>query len=103
MQEPDQKQTPSSGIHVESDAQVGEITIHGDVAGRDLVTNVTQDLTYDVGDLLENPYLGLASYTYLTRALYGGRERQVAEVVERLTAPGDEPVLLFVTGASGSG
>jgi hypothetical protein len=91
----------STAIRVEAGERVGEITVLGNVAGRDVI--VTEDLTYDVNDLTANPYLGLASYTYATRALYGGRDQLVREAVARVTAPADEPVLVFVTGASGSG
>jgi hypothetical protein len=64
---------------------------------------VTEEQTYDVSDLRDNPYLGLASYTYATRAFYGGREQLIRDAVVRLTAAGDQPVLVFVTGASSSG
>jgi WD40 repeat protein len=102
MDESGQEADHSTAIRVGAGAQVGDITIQGDAAGRDII-KITEELTYDVSDLAHNPYLGLASYTYATRAFYGGREQQIRDAVARLTAPGDEPVLLFVTGASGSG
>jgi WD40 repeat protein len=102
MDDRSQEADQSTAIHVGAGGRVGDITVQGDVAGRDII-NITEELTYDVSDLHANPYVGLASYTYATRAFYGGRELQIDEAVERLTAPGDEPVLVFVTGASGSG
>ena len=93
---------PRSAIHVGDNARVEELTVHGDVAGRDII-RIAEERTWDVSDLSSNPYRGLASFTYATRAFYGGREQQVGEAVDLLTAPGDEPVLVFVTGASGSG
>src|ERR671923_1724416 len=92
----------STAIHVGAGGRVGDITVQGDVAGRDLI-KITEELTYDVSDLGRNPYLGLASYTYSARAYFGGREQQIQEAVRRLTAAGSEPVLVLVTGASGSG
>ncbi|MBV9544750.1 MAG: hypothetical protein JOY61_10260, partial [Chloroflexi bacterium] len=92
----------STAIRVGANARLGDITVQGDVAGRDIV-KIAEDLTYDVSDLSQNPYLGLASYTYAMRAFYGGREPLIAAAVERLTAAGDEPALVFITGASGSG
>jgi WD40 repeat protein len=52
---------------------------------------------------LDNPYLGLAAFTYAERAKYAGRGTQVAEAVAKLTTPGEQRALLFITGASGSG
>ncbi len=92
----------SSGIRVGDGAHIDSLQVHGDVAGRDIV-HITEELTYDVSDLSANPYRGLASFTYENRAFYGGREQQVLEAVALLTAAGDEPRLVFVTGASGSG
>ena len=43
------------------------------------------DVAYDVSGL-PNPYLGLESFTYETRDRFGGREQQVADAVELLTA-----------------
>jgi hypothetical protein len=45
----------------------------------------------------------LAAFTYAERAQYAGRDRQIAEGIARLTTPGEQRVLLFITGASGSG
>src|SRR6266536_1010627 len=103
MDESGQETDHSTAIHVGDGGRVGDITVQGDVAGRDIIHNITEELTYDVSDLGHNPYLGLASYTYATRAFYGGREPQISDAIARLTAPGDEPVVLFVTGASGCG
>jgi WD40 repeat protein len=60
------------------------------------------DYPYDVRGL-DNPYLGLAAFTYAERAKYAGRERVVEQAVELLTTPGEQRTLLFITGASGSG
>jgi hypothetical protein len=77
----------------------GDITIGGDVVGRD--KNIfTGEQQYDVHGLA-NPYLGLQSFTYADCAKYAGREKLIAETVTRLTAPGDPLALLFVTGGSG--
>jgi WD40 repeat protein len=102
MNERGEEGKPSRAIQVGAGGRTGDITVQGDVAGRDII-KITQELTYDVSDVGHNPYLGLASYTYATRAFYGGRETQIRDAVARLTTPGDEPVVLFVTGASGSG
>ena len=83
----------------------GDITIGGDVVGRDKITSTTiftGDQQYDVHGLA-NPYLGLQSFTYADHAKYAGREKLIAEAVARLTAPDDPLALHFVTGASGSG
>jgi WD40 repeat protein len=92
----------STAIHVGDGSRIGSIRVEGDVAGRDIY-KITEELAYDVSDLTYNPYLGLAPYSYETRAFYGGRDQQIGETVERLTRAGAEPVLVFVTGASGSG
>jgi hypothetical protein len=98
------QQAESSAFQVGEGARIDGINVQGDVAGRDInKTFFTEELTYDVSDLTTDPYLGLASYTYATRAFYGGREQQLRAAVQRLTAPGAERVMLFVTGASGSG
>jgi hypothetical protein len=71
----------------------------------DVVTRVeiTDPTIYDVSELEANPYPGPASYTYTTRAFYGGRQAPVRDAVQRLTSPGREAVLFVVVGASGSG
>ena len=82
----------------------GNITVGGDVVGRDKIstTYITDAQQYDVRGLA-NPYLGLQSFTYADHAKYAGREKLIAQTVTRLTAPDDPLALLFVTGASGSG
>ena len=92
----------------------GDITIGGDVVGRDKVVSIagdnvagdknifTGDQQYDVHGLA-NPYLGLQSFTYADHAKYAGREKLIVETATRLTASDDPLALLFVTGASGSG
>ncbi|MDQ3809970.1 MAG: hypothetical protein M3336_06735, partial [Chloroflexota bacterium] len=95
-------QSGSAAIRLEDGAHLEQLHVHGDVAGRD-IWHVTEDLTFDVSDLSANPYRGLASFTYETRHFFGGREQQIAEAVHMLTADGDPPRLVFVTGGSGSG
>src|SRR5947209_5174948 len=94
-------QEPRSGIVLGPGASVGKITVGGDLVGGDKI-EITEDTTYDVGGL-PDPYLGLASYTYEARAFYGGREDEVRQAAARLTEPGAEQVVLFVTGDSGCG
>ena len=65
-------------------------------------TIITQNQSYDVRGL-PNPYLGLRNFTYAERALFAGRDAVIAQTVARLTQPGAEQNLLFITGASGSG
>jgi len=65
---------------------------------------VTLPSPYDVTTLkLKNPYLALDAYTEATQTRYAGREELTERLVARLTSPGQERTLLFVTGASGSG
>ena len=64
--------------------------------------NIAEEQSYNVSGL-PNPYLGLRAFTYDDRDLYAGRSYAVDEAVTKLTQPGDKRVLLFVTGASGSG
>ena len=64
----------------------------------------TATAIYDVSDLPgASPYPGLASYTYETRELYFGREELANRAMQHISAPGNDSVLFFVTGASGSG
>ena len=68
-----------------------DLTIGGDVVGRDKITSttiLTGDQQYDVHGLA-NPYLGLQSFTYADHAKYAGREKLIADTVTRLTAPED--------------
>lgn len=82
---------------------VGDVHIDGgDFIGRDKTIILTGEVAYDVRGL-PNPYLGLRSFTYTDRAAYGGREGEIAQAVSALTRPGQQQVLYFVTGASGSG
>jgi WD40 repeat protein len=86
------------GAFVQTGAQ-----IEGHVIGHaDQVLIQETERSYHVGGL-PNPYLGLQSFTYTTRARYAGRERTIAQAVGQLTAPGQQRALLFITGASGSG
>src|SRR5689334_7970264 len=102
LKSPIARRDESTSINLGGNASVGKIIIDGSVVGRDTIV-VNEDPASDVSDLTANPYPGLASYTYATRDFYGGRDEQVELAVARLTAPGDESVLLFVTGPSGSG
>ena len=52
---------------------------------------------------LANPYLGMAAFTYAERHRYAGRDAHIKDALAKLTTPGAQRVLLFVTGASGSG
>jgi energy-coupling factor transporter ATP-binding protein EcfA2 len=70
-------------------------------AGRDITIHEA-DKAHDVRGLA-NPYLGLAAFTYAEREKYAGRDTQIAEAVAKLTTPGEQRALLFITGASGSG
>jgi WD40 repeat protein len=109
--------TPTTVTNVSGGADLNagrDITIGGDVVGRDKVVSIagdniagdknifTSDQQYDVHGLA-NPYLGLQSFTYADHAKYAGREKLVAETVAHLAAPDDPLALMFVTGASGSG
>jgi WD40 repeat protein len=79
----------------------GDITAGGDIVLRDKIV-YTEEAAYDVRGL-PNPYLGLAAFTYDDRAKYGGRQRDIAAAVAKLTDPAALQALMFVTGASGSG
>ncbi|MFZ4657594.1 MAG: effector-associated domain EAD1-containing protein [Caldilineaceae bacterium] len=82
---------------------VGDVHIDGgDFVGRDKTIILTGEVAYDVRGL-PNPYLGLRSFTYADRAAYGGRDGEITQAVSALTRPGQQQVLYFVTGASGSG
>lgn len=84
--------------------QIGENVNARQVAAGENITQIYNEaeVAYDVRGL-PNPYLGLAAFTYAARAKYAGREKLVAEIVDKLTAPGAAVALLFITGASGSG
>ena len=90
--------------------QIGDISI-GDVAGRDIIkfnvviqeVHTSQEQAYDVSGLRPNPYPGMRSLTYDDRSIYTGRTHEIQQAVDKLTAPGEERVLLLVTGVSGSG
>lgn len=61
------------GIHVGADAPVRDITVHSDVVGRGVI-DVSEELMYDVSDLANNPYLGLAQlHLHNSRALRRAR------------------------------
>jgi WD40 repeat protein len=91
-----------TAVNFGANNRFGNVTLEGQFAGGDIVTINVAEQDYDVSGL-QNPYIGLESFTYETRARFGGRERQVAEAAQVLTTPGHEHVALFVTGASGSG
>ena len=95
-------------IKTEGGAYVGGnvITGGGDFVGGDKVAgdkiSITEDVSHDVSGL-PNPYLGLRAFTYEDRDTYAGRQSEIAGAVGKLTMPGEQRVLLFVTGASGCG
>jgi WD40 repeat protein len=89
------------GDAVRRDKVVMGDEIHGDKVGRDKIT-ITEEQAYNVSGL-PNPYLGLKSYEYQDRFAYAGRDTEIRDAISRLTKPGEQQVLLFVTGASGSG
>jgi hypothetical protein len=94
-----------AGDYVGGDKISGDINAEGvSGSGHHIGHRIYKDpnYPYDVRDLA-NPYLGLAAFTYAERAKYAGRERVVEQAVELLTTPGKQRVLLFITGASGSG
>src|SRR5207248_3291885 len=70
---------------------------------RDLVIPPKDESSFDVADFGQNPYPGLKAYTHDMASFYAGRESQIRDAVHRLSRPGDEPVVLFITGASGIG
>jgi WD40 repeat protein/energy-coupling factor transporter ATP-binding protein EcfA2 len=70
------------------------------VAGRDII--ITDEVAYDVRGL-PNPYLGLHAFSYADRTAFAGREFSIRQAVEKLTLPGSQQTLIFITGASGSG
>jgi chromosomal replication initiation ATPase DnaA len=62
----------------------------------------TEETVHDVTGL-PCPYFGLRPFTYEFSSRYAGRSRQLDHALERLTTPGAEQPLVFVTGMSGSG
>src|SRR5215208_2491007 len=96
LKSPIARRDAGQGLVVGSDANV-HFSFDGDRITRG------DPSAYDVSELSANPYPGLASYTYATRAFYGGRTALVRESAQRLTSPGNEPCLVFVIGTRGSG
>lgn len=87
------------GAFVQRDVHIQE----GDFVGRDQYKTVfTEETAYNVAGLA-NPYLGLSAFTYSHRAAFGGREAVTRAAVDKITKPGSQQTLLFITGASGSG
>ena len=97
-------QIDRSAIHFGANNTFGTVQIDGDVAGRDLVKIAFnfEDDSYDVVGRA-SPYRGLDSYSYEDRLAFVGREDQIDQACNRLTMPGSEEGLLFITGASGCG
>lgn len=87
-----------------SSITAGDVSGTGIAIGSGAQANVTitEEQAYNV-DGLDNPYLGLAAFTYADSNKYAGREEQIQEAIAKLTTPGEQRTLLFVTGASGSG
>lgn len=98
-------------VHTGGDFVGRDQTIHGDQVSGDKILGdkvlgdkniITEEGAYNVQGL-SNPYLGLRAFGYADRAIYAGREQLAQESVQRLTSPGSQQTLLFITGASGSG
>src|SRR6266849_4595768 len=106
---PDKPPNPDPGLIASNPRRDGGGAGHPDVhyslhlSSRDIVSSAKDESSFDVTDFQQNPYHGLAAYTREIASFYSGRESQVRDAVQRLSRPGDEPVLLFVTGASGIG
>ncbi len=87
-------------------SQLGNVTV-GDVAGGHIVKlSIVIHMIEQVYDVrgMDNPYLGLRSFTYNERDRFAGRARLVSAAQNWLVGiPGNEQPLLFVSGASGSG
>ncbi len=96
----------TAGDFVGRDQMVRGDQISGDKILGDKVlgnkTVITEETAYTVQRLI-NPYLGLRAFGYADRAIYAGREQLAQETVQRLTAPGAQQTILFITGSSGSG
>jgi WD40 repeat protein/energy-coupling factor transporter ATP-binding protein EcfA2 len=94
----------SPAMHSQINVRGGNV--HAPVTGVNLgsITHISYlaDEKRDVRGLT-NPYIGLRSFTYNDRAIYAGHKSSIATSVSRLTTPGKQQVLLFITGASGSG
>ncbi len=93
--------------HAQSTIGTGDISGKGIAVGPHAQATYAEhhhygDAPYDVRGLA-NPYRGLAAFTSTERANYAGRDQQIAHAVATLVTPGEQRVLLFVTGASGSG
>ncbi|MEZ4834138.1 MAG: hypothetical protein R2873_19510 [Caldilineaceae bacterium] len=94
----DPSRDPESA-HIE---QIGDRSIHTG-GGMYVEGNVyVADDAYDVRGL-ENPYLGLRSFTFEHRDRFAGRAASVEQAVSSLTRPGEQTTLMFVIGASGCG
>src|SRR6266508_1121965 len=96
--------TYAEGAGSQRGAFVRDSTVGGHVIGvvEGNVTIQAPEEAFDVGGL-RNPYFGLRSFTYADRERYAGRRQIIELAVQKLTAPGAERTLLFITGASGSG
>jgi energy-coupling factor transporter ATP-binding protein EcfA2 len=93
--DPSQQINTGGGAHVDGDVQAETFI------GRDQIT-FEEETRYDVTGL-PNPYLGLRSFTYNDRDAFAGRDRLIEESVEQIANPGEQRILTFITGASGSG
>lgn len=89
--------TPEHGNTISGDIHASKVTGKGVAIGHGAHTNVYEDpdYPYDVRGL-ENPYLGLAAFTYDDRAIYAGRERATTEAVSRLITPGEQRVSVLI-------
>jgi len=92
----------STGISVGDVSNSTGIAIgHG--AKADVTTIINQgEEVYNVSGL-ENPYLGLAAFTYENYARFAGRETEIDQAIKIITESDARFPLLLITGASGSG
>jgi hypothetical protein len=93
---------PPQGEHIDAQGSQGFLNRPSGPVSQHFGDIYEADKAHDVRGLA-NPYLGLAAFTYAEREKYAGREQQVAEAITKLTTPGEQRALLFITGASGSG
>lgn len=108
MSEETHSRTETNGNPPEISIHLRDVTGQGIAIGPGATATSTTiinnaDKAYDVSQIYTNPYLGLAAYTYNDQPKYAGREPQIVEAVDKLTTPSEQRVLLFITGASGSG
>jgi hypothetical protein len=99
---------PAAGFprpRLRADGQVGELVLAGNPAYRLPKARTTPPTprTTGVAPAGECPYPGLAPFSEADQAWFRGRQALVARLVARFGERVDDPRLLVVTGASGSG